>query len=308
MRDPRGVLVHVFVAGLQLLAPQSVASVATVQARQVPATQRGEPPMCEQSPSPMQAAHAFAPRSQRLALAVRQSVLVSHWRQLLPTHAGVPPLQSLRLSHCTHALPTQAGVPPVQSLRFSHCTQLFATQAGVGAAQSGRSSQRTQVLVSGRHAASGAVQSVPTVQATQVCVSRSHAGPPAAPTQSAFDAHSTQVSMKHAGVLDGQREQGPASLPASGAHASSGVHASGTSSNASSPGASRFASGRRNASGGPASIAGPAASTSMQRPSIRTVPEGHSAEPHPATRAATAASVPARRIKATGSEWEYRRT
>jgi hypothetical protein len=283
--DPRGVVVQVFVAGLQLLAPQSVASVATVQARHVPATQRGEPPMCEQSESAMHAAHACAPTLQRLALTLVQSVLASHCTQALPKHAGVPPLQSLRFSHCTHALPTHAGVPPLQSLRFSHCTQLFATQAGVGAAQSGRSSQRTQV-----------------------CVSRSHAGPPAAPTQSAFEAHSTQVSMKHAGVLDGQREQGPASLPASGAHASSGVHASGTSSNASSPGASRFASGRRNASGGPASIAGPAASTSMQRPSIRTVPEGHSAEPHPATRAATAASVPARRIKATGSEWEYRRT
>jgi hypothetical protein len=280
--DPRGVDVHVFVAGLQLLAPQSVASVATVQARQVPATQRGEPPMCEQSPSPMQAAQAWAPTLQRLALTLVQSVLASHCTQALPKQAGVPPLQSLRFSHWTHALPTHAGVPPLQSLRFSHCTQLFATQAGVGAPQSARSSQRTQVLV-GRHAASGAVQSVPTVQATQVCVSRSHAGPPAAPTQSAFDAHSTHVSMKHAGVLDGQREHGPASLPASGAHASSGVHASGTSSNASSPGASRFASGRRNASGGPASIAGPAASMSMQRPSISSVPEGHSAEPHPAT-------------------------
>jgi hypothetical protein len=223
-----------------------------------------------------------APTLQRLALTLVQSVLASHCTQALPKQAGVPPLQSLRVSHWTQALPTHAGVPPLQSLRFSHCTQSLPTQAGVPPPQSARSSQRTQVLV-GRHAASGAVQSVPTVQATQVCVSRSHAGPPAAPTQSAFDAHSTQVSMKHAGVLDGQREHGPASLPASGAHASSGVQASGTTSKASSPGASRFASGRRNASGGPASIAGPAASTSMQRPSIKTVPEGHSAEPQPAS-------------------------
>ena len=43
VRDPRGVVVHVFVAGLQLFAPQSIASVATVQARHVPLTQRGAP-------------------------------------------------------------------------------------------------------------------------------------------------------------------------------------------------------------------------------------------------------------------------
>lgn len=254
-------IVHVPSLRRQLLAPQRAASVSPVHCTHTPrpSSHTGVAPRCEQSESAMQAPHVCALTLQRLALTLGQSVFISHCTQALPKHAGVPPLQSLRVSHWTQALPTHAGVPPLQSPRFSHCTQLFATHAGVGAAQSGRSSQRTHVL-SGRHAASGAVQSVPTTHATHVCVSGSHAGPPGAPAQSAFEAHSTHVSMKHAGVLAGQREHGPASLPASGAHASSALHASGSSSYASSPGASRFASGRRNASGGPASIPGPAAS------------------------------------------------
>lgn len=43
VREPRGVVVQVCVAGLQLFAPQSVASVATVQGMHVPPTQRGVP-------------------------------------------------------------------------------------------------------------------------------------------------------------------------------------------------------------------------------------------------------------------------
>ena len=77
---PRIRVPHTFVTGLQLVAgvAQSTASVATVHGRHVPATHRGLPAMWPQSPSPMHAAHAFVPRSQRLALAVPQSVLASH--------------------------------------------------------------------------------------------------------------------------------------------------------------------------------------------------------------------------------------
>ncbi len=43
VREPRGVVVHVCVAGLQLVAPQSATSVATVHGMHVPPTQRGVP-------------------------------------------------------------------------------------------------------------------------------------------------------------------------------------------------------------------------------------------------------------------------
>jgi len=75
---PRGRVPQVFVAGLQLLAPQSIASVATVHGLHVLLTHRGLPVMWLQSPSPMQAPQVFALVSHRLALAVAQSVFASH--------------------------------------------------------------------------------------------------------------------------------------------------------------------------------------------------------------------------------------
>jgi hypothetical protein len=75
---PRARVPHTFVIGLQLLAPQSAASVATVQARHVPPTQRGLPAMWPQSESIVQAAHVLAAVSHRLAATLEQSMLLSH--------------------------------------------------------------------------------------------------------------------------------------------------------------------------------------------------------------------------------------
>jgi hypothetical protein len=75
---PRARVPHTFVIWLQLLAPQSVASVATVQARHVPTTQRGVPARCPQSESIVHAAHVLAAVSQRLAATLEQSMFLSH--------------------------------------------------------------------------------------------------------------------------------------------------------------------------------------------------------------------------------------
>ncbi|MBN8613660.1 MAG: hypothetical protein J0L92_23900 [Deltaproteobacteria bacterium] len=235
----RGVVVQVFVAGLQLLGPQSVASVATVHWRQVPATQRLAPAMWLQvvSSPTVQVVQRWAPTSQRLAAAVGQSVLASHSTQALPKQAGRPALSA-------------------QSVRTSHWTQSLAMQAGrsVAVVQSGRSSQRRQTW--SRHAARGAVQSPPTLHGTHSFVSVSHAGPEGWPTQCVSFVHSTQVtpSSSQTGVAEGQREQGPPSpgTQASGTMTASGAHAS-------RPGASEDESGGTEASTD-ASIPEPAAS------------------------------------------------
>ncbi|MFO0713782.1 MAG: hypothetical protein U0353_28265, partial [Sandaracinus sp.] len=73
---PRGVVVQVCVAGLQLFAPQSVASVATVQGMHVPPTQRGVPARWLHSVSIVQLAQARLAVSQRLALTLVQLVVV----------------------------------------------------------------------------------------------------------------------------------------------------------------------------------------------------------------------------------------
>jgi hypothetical protein len=142
VRELRGVVVQVFVAGLQLLAPQSVASVATVHWRQVPATQRLAPAMWLQvvSSPTVQGAHRWVATLQRLAVVVGQSVLTSHCTQALPKQAGRPALsaQSVRVSHWTQSLAMQAGrsVAVVQSVRSSQRRQTWSRQAARGAAQS----------------------------------------------------------------------------------------------------------------------------------------------------------------------------
>ena len=91
----RGVVVHVFVIGLQLFAPHAV-SFVTVHVTQVPMLQAGAPAIPEQSPLFMHPAHACVPVSQRDAAAL---------------------VQSLGIRQPTHAWPTmsQIGVDPVHA-------------------------------------------------------------------------------------------------------------------------------------------------------------------------------------------------
>jgi hypothetical protein len=246
--------------------------------------------MCEQSPSPMQAAQAWAPTLQRLALTLVQSVLASHCTQALPKQAGVPPLQSLRFSHWTHALPTHAGVPPLQSLRFSHCTQSFATQAGrSGAAvQSARSSQRTTGVGAQTRREAGRCSRRRRCTATHVVRLECRTPGPAGRARAVrvSYAHSTHVtpSSTHAGVARrDSASTGPRRCPRRAPTRRRATTRRGRARARRAPARRGSRPAGRNASGGPASIPGPAASMSMQRPSISSVPEGHSAEPHPAT-------------------------
>jgi hypothetical protein len=128
MTLPRG-RPHAFVAGLQLFAPQSATSFATVHGRHTRLTQRGLPATFVQSVSTMQPSHAFEAGLQRLAVALVHEVSVHVHVAVAPTtsQAGcamvvhAPRSVVVQMAQVCDVV-LQAGVAPMQFAALTHPT------------------------------------------------------------------------------------------------------------------------------------------------------------------------------------------